>query len=229
MKPAARIGDRCLCMAHGGGSILARGSRSVQIEGAPAARALDLAFCPGGMMVIQEGVAQVRVGGLPIATVGSRSTHGGAVVSGASSVFVGGEMLSLEAPASALAALLGQRDAARARLTAVRNERRENARELELYERWMARKRAEHGQKADKSPDNYLLEKEWERAERGNQPGLKQVDDGWEHVGEWDYLDGKIEHHSTEELRLAQEEGQLNYEVRELDRSILTLDGQTDG
>jgi uncharacterized Zn-binding protein involved in type VI secretion len=89
---AARIdGDHtCPAFAHLGGPILAPCSTNVRVNGLAAARATDRAVCNGPPDFIVTGAASVRVNGVPIARVGSKTLHGGAVVEGSADVRIGG-------------------------------------------------------------------------------------------------------------------------------------------
>ena len=94
-KPAARQGDMHTCPAreakkpHGGGPIT-EGSTDVLIEGKPAARVGDQALCEaGGPDTIIEGASMVLINGRPAAILGSKTAHGGVVVTGACDVLIG--------------------------------------------------------------------------------------------------------------------------------------------
>ncbi len=89
MRPAARVGDPT---AHPG-VITGPGVGTVIIEGLPAAVVGDSHVCgdtnhaPG---TIVSGSSSVTIGGRPAARVGDTSSCGAAIFSGASSVMIGG-------------------------------------------------------------------------------------------------------------------------------------------
>ncbi|KEH11681.1 PAAR repeat-containing protein [Delftia sp. 670] len=88
-QPAARVGDMHACPAHGGGAILS-GQADVLIGGMPAARVTDQALCPRSPPdAIAEGEATVLIGGRPAVRMGDRTVHGGVVVSGCTTVWIG--------------------------------------------------------------------------------------------------------------------------------------------
>jgi uncharacterized Zn-binding protein involved in type VI secretion len=77
------------CPAHGGGAILF-GQANVLIGGMPAARVTDQALCPRSLPdAIAEGEATVLIGGRSAARLGDRTVHGGVVVSGCPTVWIG--------------------------------------------------------------------------------------------------------------------------------------------
>lgn len=94
--PAARVSDMHVCplstgpVPHVGGPILPPGEPTVLIKGLPAARAMDKATCAGPPDVIAMGSSSVFTGGSPQARVGDMTVHGGKIVMGAFTVFVGG-------------------------------------------------------------------------------------------------------------------------------------------
>ena len=94
MPPAARLSDLHVCPAfqgvvpHIGGPILT-GSPTVLIGGLPAARLGDLALCVGPTATIITGCSSVFINGQPAATMGDRTSHGGVIVTGAMSVWLG--------------------------------------------------------------------------------------------------------------------------------------------
>jgi hypothetical protein len=59
------------------------------IEGKPAARAGDSCTCVGEPDIIITGSLDVFIGGMPAARVGDRTAHGGVVVSGSGTVWIG--------------------------------------------------------------------------------------------------------------------------------------------
>ena len=93
--PAARIGDLHVCpMANGpvphvGGPILPPGAITVLIGGMPAARLGDQATCVGPPDVISLGSFTVFTCAQPQARVADLSAHGGNIVLGCFTVFVG--------------------------------------------------------------------------------------------------------------------------------------------
>ncbi|BDD01351.1 PAAR domain-containing protein [Persicobacter psychrovividus] len=95
MAFAARISDNHLCpmtsgpVPHVGGPI-SIGEATVLIEAMPAARAGDLAVCIGPPDTIANGSATVLIGGKPAARMGDSTTHGGTIVTGATTVIIGG-------------------------------------------------------------------------------------------------------------------------------------------
>ena len=77
------------CPAHGGGAILC-GQADVLIGGMPAARVGDEALCPRSPPdAIAEGEATVLIGNRPAARIGDRTLHGGVIVSGCATVWIG--------------------------------------------------------------------------------------------------------------------------------------------
>jgi uncharacterized Zn-binding protein involved in type VI secretion len=93
--PAARVGDMHVCpmvtglVPHVGGPILPPGGLPVFIGGMPAARATDMAFCAGGPDMIAVASFTVFVGGLPAARMLDTTAHGGKIVVGCPTVFIG--------------------------------------------------------------------------------------------------------------------------------------------
>jgi uncharacterized Zn-binding protein involved in type VI secretion len=75
---------------HVGGPILPPGCVTVLVEGMPAARVGDLAFCAGGPDVIARGSFTVMIGGLPAARIGDMTAHGGVIVAASATVIIGG-------------------------------------------------------------------------------------------------------------------------------------------
>jgi uncharacterized Zn-binding protein involved in type VI secretion len=98
MPPAARKGDPHSCPAsegstpHVGGEI-DTGSPDVEIEFAPAARAgVDTAPCKAGSpSIIRMGSGTVEINNKLAARVGDETTHGGVILGGAATVFIGVE------------------------------------------------------------------------------------------------------------------------------------------
>ncbi|WP_334189550.1 PAAR domain-containing protein [Noviherbaspirillum sp.] len=99
MPNAARLTDLHVCpmltpgtppIPHVGGPVIAPGAAVVLIEGLPAARVTDLAFCAAPLPdMIATGSATVFIQGLPAARVGDQTIHGGVIVSGAGTVQIG--------------------------------------------------------------------------------------------------------------------------------------------
>ena len=99
MPPAARLGDMHVCpmvtpgtppVPHVGGPITGPGCPTVLIGGIPAARVSDMAICVGPPDVIVMGSTTVLIGGLPAARIGDSTAHGGMIVVGCPTVFIGG-------------------------------------------------------------------------------------------------------------------------------------------
>lgn len=95
-KPAARIGDMHNCPAvspggvpHAGGQIAGAGCSTVWIEGAPAATVGDVCLCVGGIDKIVSGSTGVFIEGREAVRQGDRCAHGGVVVGGSVTVFIG--------------------------------------------------------------------------------------------------------------------------------------------
>jgi uncharacterized Zn-binding protein involved in type VI secretion len=74
---------------HVGGPVAGPGCLSVLIEGKPAARVGDSCTCVGEPDIIITGSLDVFIGGMPAARVGDRTAHGGVVVSGSGTVWIG--------------------------------------------------------------------------------------------------------------------------------------------
>jgi uncharacterized Zn-binding protein involved in type VI secretion len=75
---------------HVGGPILGPGAPKVLIGGLPAAKVGDLAFCVGPPDAIVKGSKTVKVMGAPAARMGDKTAHGGTVVMGFPMVWIGG-------------------------------------------------------------------------------------------------------------------------------------------
>jgi uncharacterized Zn-binding protein involved in type VI secretion len=73
---------------HDGGPIL-EGSPNVFIAGMPAARVGDKVRCDGPADMIVEGEPSVFINGRPAARVGDKTVHGGVIVEGCETVFIG--------------------------------------------------------------------------------------------------------------------------------------------
>lgn len=96
MPPASRLTDMHVCpmvtgvVPHVGGPIVAPGAPTVLIGSLPAARVTDQCVCVGPPDIITLGSATVLTGSLPQARIGDMTAHGGAIVMGLPTVFVGG-------------------------------------------------------------------------------------------------------------------------------------------
>ena len=94
-KPAARALDQHDCplvtgtVLHVGGPILPPDGPTVFINSLPAARAGDKAQCVGPSNWIFLGSFTVLIGGAPAARVGDTTVHGGEILFGSPSVFIG--------------------------------------------------------------------------------------------------------------------------------------------
>lgn len=96
-KPAARSGDWHLCTKidpgpkpHVGGPIKPPCMASVLIGGQAAARVGDSAICLSPFPdYIKNGSKSVFIGGRPAARQGDKTTHGGVILTGSSSVLIG--------------------------------------------------------------------------------------------------------------------------------------------
>ncbi len=98
MQPAARVADMHVCpkvepgpKPHVGGPILPPGCVTVLIDGMPAARQGDKAFCVGPPDTIAQGEPTVLIGGMPAARLGDRTAHGGVIVAGCTTVLIGAQ------------------------------------------------------------------------------------------------------------------------------------------
>ncbi len=95
-KPAARVGDMHSCPAftalvpHVGGPIILPCCPTVKIGGQPAARVTDKATCIGPLDIIAAGSATVKIGGLAAARALDTTAHGGKIMVGCPTVFIGG-------------------------------------------------------------------------------------------------------------------------------------------
>jgi uncharacterized Zn-binding protein involved in type VI secretion len=95
-KPAARVGDGHECpkvepngTPHVGGPIIGPGCVTVIIEGKLAATAGDACACVGPPGKITGGSTGVFIGGKPAARAGDSCEHGGVVIGGSGTVFIG--------------------------------------------------------------------------------------------------------------------------------------------
>jgi uncharacterized Zn-binding protein involved in type VI secretion len=93
---AARVGDPHICpmvdgvKPHVGGPILPPGVPTVTIAGMPAAVVTTPVTCAGPPDMIAKGSATVTIGFQPAARLGDMTAHGGIIVAGAPTVFIGG-------------------------------------------------------------------------------------------------------------------------------------------
>jgi uncharacterized Zn-binding protein involved in type VI secretion len=93
--PASRITDMHVCpmvtgiVPHVGGPILPPGAVTVLIGGLPAARVGDMATCVGPPDVIALGSFTVFTMNQPQARIADTTAHGGKIVLGCFTVFVG--------------------------------------------------------------------------------------------------------------------------------------------
>ena len=96
MPPAARITDMHVCpmfngpVPHVGGPIIPPCCPTVVVGGMPQARITDKAICAGPIDIIVMGSSTVFVGGLPAARIGDMTAHGGVIVTGFPTVWIGG-------------------------------------------------------------------------------------------------------------------------------------------
>jgi len=99
MPPAARLTDMHECpmedpglppIPHVGGPIVGPGEPTVLIAGLPAARVGDMLVCVGPPDSIETGSSSVEIGGRPAARMGDKTIHGGAILTGAPTVQIGG-------------------------------------------------------------------------------------------------------------------------------------------
>jgi uncharacterized Zn-binding protein involved in type VI secretion len=96
-RPAARITDMHVCpkvepgpVPHVGGPIVVPGAPTVFIGGLPAATVGSMAVCVGPPDTVAAGSGTVLLCGKPAARLGDQCQHGGAIVSGAPTVLIGG-------------------------------------------------------------------------------------------------------------------------------------------
>src|SRR5580700_2152457 len=95
MPPAARAGDMHVCpmvtgvVPHVGGPILPPGCPTVLIGGSPAARVGDMATCVGPPDTIAKGAFPVPIAGKPAARLTDGTAHGGVIVVGCPTVWIG--------------------------------------------------------------------------------------------------------------------------------------------
>jgi uncharacterized Zn-binding protein involved in type VI secretion len=74
---------------HTGGPLMPPGSNNVMIGGIPAARVSDMAICTGPPDTISQGSTTVFINGKPAARMGDMTAHGGSIVTGYPTVFIG--------------------------------------------------------------------------------------------------------------------------------------------
>jgi len=98
-KPAARVGDLHNCprvspngLPHAGGPIVGGGCTTVWIEGRLAATAGDVCLCVGNVDEIKSGSSGVYIEGRQAARQGDHCVHGGVVIGGSGTVFIGERM-----------------------------------------------------------------------------------------------------------------------------------------
>ncbi len=95
MPPAARIGDQHVCPSGSHvGGPVADGSATVRIGGMPAARVGDRSTCQGAIDTVAQGASTVLIEGRPAARAGDRSTHNGVIVAGCPTVVIGNQPFS---------------------------------------------------------------------------------------------------------------------------------------
>ncbi len=92
-KAAARITDDHVCprMGHVGGPIISSGAPTVIIAGQAAGTVTSECRCQGGTNdKVATGSSSVLLSGLAAARIGDTTEHKGKIVTGASSVLIGG-------------------------------------------------------------------------------------------------------------------------------------------
>jgi uncharacterized Zn-binding protein involved in type VI secretion len=95
MPPAARVGDMHVCpmvtvlVPHVGGPILPPCALPVIISGMPAARITDMLVCVGPPDIIAMGSMTVLIQGLPAARMLDPTVHGGTIVLGDFTTWIG--------------------------------------------------------------------------------------------------------------------------------------------
>lgn len=95
MPPAARVTDMHTCpmvtgvVPHVGGPILPPGVPTVLIDFLPAATVTTMATCVGPPDVIVKGSAGVFINFLPAARLGDMTAHGGVIILGSPTCFIG--------------------------------------------------------------------------------------------------------------------------------------------
>jgi len=98
LAPAARLSDMHTCpmatpgtppIPHVGGPILPPCAPTVLIGFLPAARVTDQALCVGPPDIIIKGSPTVFINFLMAARIGDNTAHGGVIVMGCPTVFIG--------------------------------------------------------------------------------------------------------------------------------------------
>ena len=89
MLPAARQGDLHGCPNHGPSVVDPPCCPRVLIENRPAARQGDAATCSTGPDAILDGSPTVKIGNQPAARMTEKCSHGGVVITGSATVFIG--------------------------------------------------------------------------------------------------------------------------------------------
>jgi uncharacterized Zn-binding protein involved in type VI secretion len=74
---------------HVGGPIMPPGHPKTLIAGLPAARVSDKAICVGPPDIIVKGAPTTLIGGLPAARMGDQTAHGGIIVFGCPTAWIG--------------------------------------------------------------------------------------------------------------------------------------------
>lgn len=93
-NPAARLNDMHTCpmsngnTPHVGGPIIST-TRSVLINGLPAAKIGDTCVCSGSMDSIVTGSSSVMIEGMPACRLGDSTAHGGKIIIGSTNVLIG--------------------------------------------------------------------------------------------------------------------------------------------
>lgn len=89
-KPAAVIGSHHVCPLpkHSGGPVVS-GSQNVFHEGVSACRQSDPMACKSSMDTVASGSSTVYINSLQAARLGDPSVHGGQIVEGVQTVFIG--------------------------------------------------------------------------------------------------------------------------------------------
>jgi uncharacterized Zn-binding protein involved in type VI secretion len=95
MPFAARVTDKHACpipapIPHVGGVIIPPGVPTIMIGSLPAATVGSTCLCPGSPNKIAKGSTTVVLGSKPAARMGDATAHGGAIMTGCSTVLIGG-------------------------------------------------------------------------------------------------------------------------------------------
>jgi uncharacterized Zn-binding protein involved in type VI secretion len=97
--PASRITDMHVCpmqtpgvppIPHVGGPIVSPGAPTVLIAMMPSAAVGSMCVCVGPPDTVVKGSATVMLSNKPAARLGDSTAHGGTIVLGAPTVFIGG-------------------------------------------------------------------------------------------------------------------------------------------